>query len=1258
MADGSAIRVEIIDSEAAAGTFSQSESTVEWLDCAETSFLLEYEGGTDRRATPLVPSSCTLNLVQLTNAQGEFMDAIHANRDNRFGVALFIFEPNASADGNGETAFADGNGFWRPIWFGTIMADQGESEHLTTKRLFSITANCGLTLLNDEPFREDDGDVYTDEVSLTKTIARCLEKLPTSSLYGWNQYNGSTTPSSAGLSETYQRTSLSDKPVTPFFRESVWIEERNNHTQTIIGQEVGGMTSVLNNTLIQSMAFVDVKHGNDAMGGTVRERTATSCTEVLENIASIFGAQISLSNGSWFFTNPDVHLSATPASIYHRQFVSFTKTQMLASTNFGPVTNPTDTKALNLFDRGFDLVKGVKQSVLFPVKSVSSIHVEGGSRRLLGTRNPSSLGYNFPGSGDFPGDKIDAVKKVAGVDIGSVLFTNTDCIVPGEQFVTMNGRVSLTRTGVRLGGVGYNYNLDKARGAKYKMALTVKVGNYYLKRSIIERSETAPIKNGVGSTVRTAHFYEQDGDVEWTTDVETYDVIFPRDNSDPAAATVELTSGGNVIDFSFFGGLHTQRRDNNKAEFSSTSGPLGIGTGTITPTTGFDFAWTLPALPSGSDHTGVIVNFGFQLLDSENNVITSSDAHTFYDPDDELSVDDTFTIGRVLDFELLMGDGDNSSDVEFVAIDEDGNTSKIVASETVLGDKYDDTQANRALRVKNYSTDAIEHSRRWVVQDDIDAGKYLHQLLAAETLQRRTKPVVTRTVQIEYTEKNGPRPLGTGRSGLSLSAFTFLHFMRPVKLEYTNGTNEWFNIMELKVTSETMELTMAKLTSSRDLSTITEANDADAVKGPRPHNTITGDLPVSKNAGPPILSLERRIGDTDEDLQNAKDDIASNGTSIATNATAIGTNLTSIQDVENVTAPLTVNAGGTAFTNIALEDNAIRADKLFTSASHRLITDTQLNSIASNALSVSSHTDSIADIEDKTDLLSITEQIDLDAEKGRIDTNVTSIANNVTNISTVTGVANTANNRSVTNQSGVLTNFTNVATNVTNIATNVTNIATNVTAIAGNASDISSLQGDVTDIENALDLAENGEELRTGQSGVELATWTAAGVIDSIADGSTGQFLKTDGSGALSWAAAGGGWHGSTALMKVFPTEFMGNDEGRTLITPIIEDDTANTLGVRVNAASGKLLAINEIPTGYKATHVQVYTDAAVSSGVEVYTFNQTTGAISSVGTGDTNASIDITDVTSTATAAIVIEVSPGSTTRLTFGADITISAT
>ena len=103
--------------------------------------------------------------------------------------------------------------------------------------------------------------------------------------------------------------------------------------------------------------------------------------------------------------------------------------------------------------------------------------------------------------------------------------------------------------------------------------------------------------------------------------------------------------------------------------------------------------------------------------------------------------------------------------------------------------------------------------------------------------------------------------------------------------------------------------------------------------------------------------------------------------------------------------------------------------------------------------------------------------------------------------------------------------------------------------------------------------------------------------------------MKTDGSGAYSFAKTpADGYHGSVSLIKVLPHAFVMNDD-YSRAPMAIEDDTANTLGIRLPATSAEAYAFVVIPVGFKATHVQVYASASTSNAVDALSFNQTTGA-------------------------------------------------
>ena len=157
--------------------------------------------------------------------------------------------------------------------------------------------------------------------------------------------------------------------------------------------------------------------------------------------------------------------------------------------------------------------------------------------------------------------------------------------------------------------------------------------------------------------------------------------------------------------------------------------------------------------------------------------------------------------------------------------------------------------------------------------------------------------------------------------------------------------------------------------------------------------------------------------------------------------------------------------------------------------------------------------------------------------------------------------------------------------------------------------------------------------------------------------GTAGQVLTVNATATgTSFADASGGesgWFNSTTLMKVMPTEFMGNDDGGYAV---IEDDTSDKLGVKISTTATELFVTKAIPTGYKATHVQVYASGTESAtAVRVRNFDHTDGDLSNETTGDFNASIDILDITSSATQNIMIKVTPGR--KIVYGADITIAA-
>jgi len=137
-------------------------------------------------------------------------------------------------------------------------------------------------------------------------------------------------------------------------------------------------------------------------------------------------------------------------------------------------------------------------------------------------------------------------------------------------------------------------------------------------------------------------------------------------------------------------------------------------------------------------------------------------------------------------------------------------------------------------------------------------------------------------------------------------------------------------------------------------------------------------------------------------------------------------------------------------------------------------------------------------------------------------------------------------------------------------------------------------------------------------------------------------------------AAVGGsdGWHGSTTRVKLLPRDFIADDGGR----PLSIDDTGAGLDVFFleSFSSNTTYASIEIPTGFKATHVKV--NGSATDAIEVFEMQINSSSGVSKGTGNVGTEINITDVTSSTTNYLLINVDNASGNEI-YGGYVTIAA-
>ena len=127
------------------------------------------------------------------------------------------------------------------------------------------------------------------------------------------------------------------------------------------------------------------------------------------------------------------------------------------------------------------------------------------------------------------------------------------------------------------------------------------------------------------------------------------------------------------------------------------------------------------------------------------------------------------------------------------------------------------------------------------------------------------------------------------------------------------------------------------------------------------------------------------------------------------------------------------------------------------------------------------------------------------------------------------------------------------------------------------------------------------------------------------------------------------GWHGSTTRIKILVSDFIPDDIGR----PAMIDDSGSDRWLESHG-TGILFASLPIPTGFKATHVHIY--GSGTSALEVSEMNINSKTVTSKGTGNIGTELDITDVTSSTTNYLLLELAQASGEEV-YGGYVTIVA-
>ena len=947
--------VEIIDSEPNSPGFSWSKSSPEPFQLGRDGFSWKMDGKSDTFQVGAISTEVTFDLMVTNTKHDQILSVIKGSDDMRFGVAIYTV--------NGPVA--SGQGYTRPFWFGVISTEAINWGPYTHPDAIRIKAHCGLSLLNDVEFIQANGAPFVDTQNIGKQLQRIFSKIPTYNLWGWST-NGSYNQASSG-------TSGSSEGIVTMYQ---WIADKDLH---LFGSSDTLEKSVIGYTRCDSEAFNEVEREEDIFGGDYVNTETISCAEVLKNILAVFQTRMFQFGGTF--------LAHCPWQTGSTTYVGRYQYPQLDNTNF-TATEDTVTET-PVHAAGFEMVAGVRDSFLFPVRQSKSTHKKGGARTII-----SRSGYTV---------NVTAADGNVYTNIisPSELINAAQATVEPATSISITGNLRIWSLG--FGAYGEQYNIDTGLiGCKPVIQMTIKVGQYYLKRDLVMSSTGYNIHRTAAPDL-TYKPMVQTGNVEWTTTPSTYDFQMPF----PGCTEEPAVHGDDVV-----GGLHLALGNNDP--FKVSSGFLGDGT--QINECHADVAWTLPALPQqATDFVGVQFKATLKYMFRDgNNTISYGPESNGGLPGLTGHTPCTFTALKV----FASTHDDPDADVVFTSAN-DTNYSTAMGCVSILGDRYTDQNMGVLFLedVNNVGT-VTPANQNWVTYGDTSAaGRPIHQLIARENLFMREETLRKRNVSFVGKVRSDHRAFN--RVSHTYDSTNLISLLPPTRLvnivdQATSTERKWYILnMAFTASSQTYDCELVQVDQSggttnpvdddtRPFGADGEGTGGNGGFGGDSTNPSTGFVPVGLSGNSTsvattsgnVLAIQSKTDlltvTASTDLDTMRSDVASNNAKVGlttddttklgfinvnsggtgvdsiTGFTASGTGLTAEQ--QSKLASITVDGSGNV-TDFQTNANAIAPASIAEDASNQFITTGQLQAISSNTSRITTAENDIDDLE--VDLINV-----------------------------------------------------------------------------------------------------------------------------------------------------------------------------------------------------------------------------------------------------------------------------------------------
>ena len=697
------------------------------VDIAKGGISVDYSGDINNPMSPIITSTCTVELVIRNAQQQRIIDNIPLAHD--YQIACKIYRV---IDGVSE-----------PYWYGLLTPEQITTDIGPWPIGCELTFTDGLALLRDQELSDSDGNRLNRGFHLRGYIGYCLSKLPHFSIF-W------------GATEDmfYSMSDLS-------------------HADHV---DSGTIYDPLRYSHIHSDVFyIEREQQNEFGRGFYTKETRATAYDVIEDIMIAFGMRFMHSGGKFYAYSPVLlrEPSTENAALNQIRYKN-DRRAMDPDDNFAfsesEQDDVTGTVSIeNNLSASYVVESGSKRTFLPPIKRAILTHKNGGSQRIFpntdifyvdwkwfaGDDN-HILRYPLSSLGDFesnvPIDVFSPDAPTAMFGPVEVNSDNFDLVIPEGLGFTLVGTMEATFWSPDMSDAAPNTYFRGGRpnemlGAKPVVRMKLRVGNYYLKQtlrqttaadfptnSVMQNSNWGEINIGaqqIGVPAGNRQFYPLvvDDLAQWTTDdTATFDfsLIQPgfvgtgaSGNPEafievPTIAYREINAEGDVEETRYPVGLYLKLEDggnnNNDTTLRYSTQSLNLWGGALSadpPITvlSLPIRLEIPPLPAqAGDQSEVEIDFSVYAYSAEGTLqpdtvdttipyTAASNAHhvqNVFHPHNP----------RIRNFNLYAGSDDEDSDVIYSS-QLSGNYEVVDVGETTIGSKVTERGFNTVLTTQS-----------------------------------------------------------------------------------------------------------------------------------------------------------------------------------------------------------------------------------------------------------------------------------------------------------------------------------------------------------------------------------------------------------------------------------------------------------------------------------------------------------------------------------------------------------------------------